>query len=293
MIHRLVFALVANDADKTKQPPKPTVDWECCFNRKQKRHECTVCRDICPKNAIVYDGQIKINKNLCNGCHLCHGVCPTQCIYQQSGFIRGGNGEDNPVLMFCCRQCKAGSMEVSLPCIASMPWEFYALASYQNPISIRAEACATCPLGLNAENYILAIHQNLQIFWGDAYGKKILCHTAAPATEYSRRELFGIFVRKPKKPAFADVFEMDKAIKKHPAFYRNLLLNQLYNESQSHGWKTWLINQNCDGCGICEKLCPCGALQMTEEGRPHHNATLCLNCGLCKIICPQKALQQN
>jgi heterodisulfide reductase subunit A len=50
-----------------------------------------------------------------------------------------------------------------------------------------------------------------------------------------------------------------------------------------------VITDACDGCGICVKECPYGALSM-ENGRPVLEPLSCNACGICAAICPQEAV---
>ena len=291
MIHRFIFSAVANDTDKLE--PVPVIDYERCYNRKQKRHECTVCRDICPKGAIVYKKQLRINKRLCNSCHLCHGVCPTQCISLQGSFIKGINMTDVDALMICCRRCGTGSSGINVPCIASLPWEFYANFSYQTPISIMTEDCSNCEF--RAEKYVKAIFERLRLFWGKLNAKKILRHSEISPAKFSRREMMSIFFRRDEK--FVHVLmpeNKDEEHKKNTSRHRMLLLDVL-DEHQEHGWLIWKINQSCWGCQVCEKLCPCQAIQIVNVNGQRmlsHNFLRCIGCQLCKLVCPEKCIEE-
>jgi dihydropyrimidine dehydrogenase (NAD+) subunit PreA len=44
---------------------------------------------------------------------------------------------------------------------------------------------------------------------------------------------------------------------------------------------------NCNNCGICEKVCAYGAIKMEEEG-PVYDDKLCMGCGWCMGHCPAK-----
>lgn len=52
--------------------------------------------------------------------------------------------------------------------------------------------------------------------------------------------------------------------------------------------KSFQTNENCNGCGICVRICPVNNIKMFE-GRPiwqHH----CENCFACYVWCPNKAV---
>ncbi|WP_411336989.1 EFR1 family ferrodoxin [Ruminococcus gauvreauii] len=47
-----------------------------------------------------------------------------------------------------------------------------------------------------------------------------------------------------------------------------------------------LVNENCDNCGVCAKVCPMGSIS-TEDVREYTG--ICIKCGACIKKCPQKA----
>jgi len=49
----------------------------------------------------------------------------------------------------------------------------------------------------------------------------------------------------------------------------------------------------CSGCGICEVLCPYGAIVVDRERKVSVvNEALCKGCGTCCAACPAGAVQQ-
>lgn len=50
---------------------------------------CGECLNICPKNAIIFEGgkAVGINRGLCDGCMLCHKVCPAHTFKQWGEYM--------------------------------------------------------------------------------------------------------------------------------------------------------------------------------------------------------------
>ena len=46
---------------------------------------------------------------------------------------------------------------------------------------------------------------------------------------------------------------------------------------------------SCIGCGICEKVCPAGAIAVTDN-LSHIDEAYCLSCGQCAVKCPRGAI---
>ncbi len=83
----------------------------------------------------------------------------------------------------------------------------------------------------------------------------------------------------------------EKAPEKGPA-WQNIFFSAIYRLSFSQVPKmdkSFLIDEKCTSCGICEKICPAQNI-LTINGKPiwqHH----CEQCFACLHWCPQKAIQ--
>ena len=61
----------ATDADSTNEIiPYINVDENLCTG-------CSICVDVCPRNAITINKIAEINPSLCTGCSICVNECPT------------------------------------------------------------------------------------------------------------------------------------------------------------------------------------------------------------------------
>jgi len=53
-----------------------------------------------------------------------------------------------------------------------------------------------------------------------------------------------------------------------------------------------LFLQACQGCEVCELICPDQAItRHPETGRPEVDLTFCKGCGLCAHFCPKGAIR--
>jgi ferredoxin len=65
-------------------------------------------------------------------------------------------------------------------------------------------------------------------------------------------------------------------------------INNAFIKKVSNMDKDFTVNDNCTGCGICEKVCPVKNIEMADN-KPqykHH----CEQCVACIQFCPQKAI---
>jgi NADH-quinone oxidoreductase subunit F len=53
---------------------------------------------------------------------------------------------------------------------------------------------------------------------------------------------------------------------------------------------TYRINERCDGCMLCVKPCPVGAISGERKQRHVLDATTCTRCGACEAVCPSDAV---
>lgn len=57
---------------------------------------------------------------------------------------------------------------------------------------------------------------------------------------------------------------------------------------QQHYDKGFFTTDSCIGCGLCEKVCPCKNITMTDK-HPVWNHS-CIGCNACVVYCPKKAI---
>jgi ferredoxin len=50
------------------------------------------------------------------------------------------------------------------------------------------------------------------------------------------------------------------------------------------------INENCNGCTLCVKACPTGAITGQKKGVHVIAVEKCIKCGACKSVCKQDAI---
>jgi heterodisulfide reductase subunit A len=51
--------------------------------------------------------------------------------------------------------------------------------------------------------------------------------------------------------------------------------------------------QDCDGCGVCDRLCPFGAVELVKNEEASVIPALCTGCGICAADCPRDAITMN
>lgn len=85
----------------------------------------------------------------------------------------------------------------------------------------------------------------------------------------------------------------DKKIKDYPRSskfikWRRQKFMTPYLELQKYADNPFTVSDDCIGCGMCTKVCPCSNL-ILENGKPtfqHH----CANCMACVVSCPKRAI---
>ncbi len=65
-------------------------------------------------------------------------------------------------------------------------------------------------------------------------------------------------------------------------------VHSLWKNKYKNKDKKFNVNNNCTGCGTCEKVCPVSNVKL-EENKPTWNGN-CIDCMACINICPSKAI---
>jgi ferredoxin len=69
----------------------------------------------------------------------------------------------------------------------------------------------------------------------------------------------------------------------------SFLVSRLFSLGLKIFYKRYRLGENCDGCGVCEKICPVSAIVM-KNGRPVFREK-CEHCQGCVDMCPLRAIQ--
>lgn len=67
------------------------------------------------------------------------------------------------------------------------------------------------------------------------------------------------------------------------------VVNRAFNKF-GRGTASFAVTSACDGCGLCARRCPAGAIKM-DGGRPVWSSPSCLMCSRCINGCPRSAIQ--
>ncbi len=75
---------------------------------------------------------------------------------------------------------------------------------------------------------------------------------------------------------------------------RECVLLEARARKKANEFHTWQINQEeCKKCQVCIKTWGCPAIYLAEDGSVHINEGICNGCGICAKVCPFGAIHEN
>ncbi len=287
-----------------------------CINISSKAQRCTNCRDICPANAITISNKsVNIDHELCTQCSICRAACPSQAIALKNNneikIIKELNKKEI-IVVGCNKEGNEGN--VTFSCIHGLHKEYLAallLASKDKKIYFNLCKCENCNL-TNKNNYFESSLNNANTFisYFDVNSDIELLFNEEDIPQYhseliSRRDLFTLF-KKQSTDIVSDI--VDDTIGREKTYIpRDFILAYIddllkingknidINESEPF-FTNWNIKDNCNGCGVCETVCPSNAWKIEKENKIiqiSHNSRKCISCGLCSDLCNKKSLVKN
>ena len=261
------------------------MDDDRCVHRLSTVATCRACVDACPTGAwSLHSDSLDFDPARCDSCALCIPACPT-------GVLALVDPPDLPVdggtLSLACEH--APGPGIRLPCVLALSEA--RLVSLQRHglrrLVTRTGDCSTCPRGAaeSLATRVEAVNNALQRV-GAATITLLAPDDATPAVSPRRGFLAGLLARPATLLGSAVAPGQDS---------RRAALKALAARGASGGlWAVELDAHRCDGCALCARLCPEGALGWLEGEK---EAGLCLHmercvgCGICVDACAQRALK--
>lgn len=304
--------------EKLTEDIRPQLAIKHCLHFKNRLKSCTICQDACPHQAITTTrAAIKIDENRCKGCGSCRGLCPTQALTLK-GFslerLITEAAKKPKVILGCSQEGNKGNL--SVPCLRGMTVEDYitlAILSGKREIFLNRTQCHHCE-HMNQEWNDEILHRAQEL--GRALGIEIVIHAVdsegeslqIPQPELTRRELFSFFKRETTQMAgraIDHVAEEFVGERNQRQINRNLFLGALKAlklsdntviPSELASINAWRVDAACNGCGLCQGVCPGQAWQVKKESESitvSHGPGRCVGCGLCQELCPQSAIKED
>jgi len=294
------------------------IDLGSCVRVYSKNSTCDNCATVCPVTAITFNENIPQINDACIDCGGCIGVCPTEAIslsnFDTMDFIFNFLESDDSLI-----SCKK-----NIPCLAALSVEnLIALAQLKYQTVLDLGHCESCEI---KEPLFTQIQQNIKecnLFLEKIEAnKQIEAENIAFTPKPIKEEV-------PDRRAFLERFTLKGAVKSKLEFEQTLHESEKTNvdlqdtanirnkkipnkrkllfmalkrvEKPSH-YHTFMhhelsfisqknINDSCDNCSLCYRICPTGALSSDQRGtKISFDPLLCVKCSLCHDVCEPDAI---
>ena len=244
-----------------QSPQSPTVAIEINNNYCSS---CTVCRSVCPFEAIFKDestGEIKIEVEKCQVCGLCSSACPAEAIdlvyYDDDSLVSYTNRlmkqKKSKTLVLTCRGSSPAPCEMV---------DMLKERGLQNFVSLRLP----CVGRVSPEFFLRTLAQG---------ANKIVVMQCEEG-----------FCR----------FKKGSEVNAQRLMLTQALLGQLGFQDDTLSFlknsnKAIYDTQKCVGCDKCTFICPYDAIEAKPLATPEINPDRCVGCGACALVCPHLAIQ--
>ncbi|MFZ5817774.1 MAG: 4Fe-4S binding protein [Bacillota bacterium] len=291
------------------------IDRRRCLPLLSPRCDCTACREICPEGAID-PGRAQVKE--CSTCGLCAAVCPADAIRlddpsDQEILHRAAElARRSAQLTLVCREGGADGLKVG--CLGRLSPELLlaAVACGFTAVSLVRDPgrCRACPCGHGmalaeeacraAQGVLDRLHHPARLRLAEsaeppAGAGRPSSPAERPLHGERRRFLLAAFdllreaLPLAPRPAVAEPAEARPNRRRDLLLWAAERLGEAGLEGAPWGRGSPALQATCHHCGVCQRLCPNGALQ-SEGGALTLTPGRCHSCGLCLRVCPTGAL---
>lgn len=276
-----------------------------CLLYSSKFSNCSNCADICPMQSIqIEHSKLAINSE-CVECGACAGVCPTEALafdnFSVTQFFFDFLKSDESVV-----SCKSNFV-----CLSALGVEYLiALALGKEETTLDLGHCKECALGEKLFERISLNIDEANYVLGNIGQKSIQYAYLAQSKESNRRDFLNKFtlkeaVKLSQKLEEGVLIELEDFLQKRQKSVpnRRKLLFTLLNRTPKPAHYVLLdskhinfisskyIDEQCDNCSMCYRICPSGALSSSKRfDKIYLDEMLCLKCHLCHDVCHSDAM---
>ncbi len=294
----------------------PEIRNQRCVRYRFRYSACSRCADSCPPGALTPGEEgVELDVARCSGCGLCQSACPAAAFHLPSFPI---SALAKPVEKQLAIACKPSGLagDVLIPCLGEVDAALLAsLAMRGIALTLRGTGhCAECthaPQGGEHVEALLVAIQELD----DATPAKWTVPTveqrqSGPGFRADRRQLFRRFSNRAVESIRneTDKGEVipERAIRAAAHFVppRRQLAERLLERLDVLPDESLLpllfgvavVEQgdgHCTGCDACARVCPTGAMKVSEiesQWTLHFRSGQCVGCGVCIEACGAEAL---
>ena len=289
-------------------------DYFNCLRAEYAKNECTLCIDLCPEGAMVFDRKsLTLDPVKCTSCAACMGVCPTEAfggeLFDPERFVIAFAEEEGDALS-CRRE--------DLPCLSALSPEHLIAAVLRKESDVVCETgrCGACEV--NRTGTVLSRIETIVDEANRFLQKTGSPHRVRPADEVeikegagkgdevdeSRRALFrkvaAPVAEQRSRPDFSDLIVGDE--EKQP-LKRILLKKSLKKIAEDFPEDTkidepfeFVVGKSidamaCTNCQECAMFCPTGALSTLQDNTGIvFQVGKCIHCAICNEICQPRAI---
>ncbi len=285
-----------------------------CVRYYSKLSECDKCQKACPTDAIeLKSGGIAAWQDRCIECGSCVGVCPTEALslpnFNVLEFFFDFVKSEESVI-----GCKSNFV-----CLSALGVEYLVSLGLAKAVVLDIGHCSECdikePCFFMIEEQVNEANYILEAIGGHKIEVAKLGKTKEKAAD--RREFFNLFnvqnafkAKARLQERFENLDELDepnadiaKLREKNIPDKRKLLFTMLKRAPKPHEYKLLenehisftsdkTIDESCDNCSICYRICPSEALSTTRRmDMILFDPLLCVRCHLCHDVCEKDSIQ--
>ncbi|WP_201352211.1 4Fe-4S binding protein [Hydrogenimonas urashimensis] len=281
-------------------------DYFKCLRSDYAKNECTICIDLCPEEAMVFDRKkLTLDTERCTACAACVGSCPTEALASE---VFDPNRFS---LEFASQQKPLISCKENVPCLSALSSEHFIAIALRKEGGVECDLshCAEC--SVNKDGKVLAsieasiaeANRFLEMFGFERLVS--MRHEAQEnAPDAGRRMLFKKLANAVKEAGEEDgMRELIHLNDEKQPLKRILLKNALKKVSESFPKETtreaafsFVVGKkidaiSCNNCQECAMFCPTDALSILKDNTGIlFQMGKCIACGICNDVCQPRSI---